>query len=395
MIGGNNMRPAIMALLVLATLNVAYAATTSASFSIDVLRYEPVPANPGDTVNVWLQITNTGDTSAQGVTLTILESYPFIAVGSSASGITVGTLAARNEYVTKVPMLIDRNAPAGTFELHIRLDSGAAGAQEFTIPLEVEVSTASLAVSSVETLPSELLPGKEASLLLIVQNIDEALLSDLTVTLGLDGSVFAPLGGTNQQKVARLSGGQAYTFRFRIVPQPDAPSNVYRIPVQFNYTLSDGTTQGQQQSIGLVVRAEPELFVVVDDTALYSDGRSGTVLLRLVNKGLSEIKFAQATLLEGEGYTNRGSSSIVYVGNIDSDDFETAEYTLEADEEEFDLQVRVEYKDALNNAYDVTVPVHVQLQEPPKQGTPAWLWVVLLLVAVAGVVWWRRRRKKR
>ncbi len=394
--GGITMKSSILALLVALVLVASATAAAGPSFTATLLRYEPVPANPGDTINVWIQIQNTGDSTSQNTLLTFEDSYPFKPLGSQAQGVSIGTLAAGDEYTVKVPVLVDRNAPAGDLDLRFAITQGnALSAQRFTLTIPIEASGASLAINSITTTPLELTPGSEGTIGIIVENIEDSLLRDLAVTLDLDGSVFAPIGSTNQQKIARLDGSELHTFRFRILTEPNAASSVYRIPVAFNYTQSDGTHQSQQQVIGLVVKADPELAVVVDQTNLYKGEGEGTVLVRLINKGLSQIKFAQADLLPADGYTIGGSSAVAYVGNIDSDDYETAEYTIEPSADSFTLKLKVTYRDALNNPYEELLDVPVSVQ-PSQKGNSLWpIYVLVLVVVLVGVWIWRRNTKSK
>lgn len=373
----------------------AYAAVVdSATLNVELLRYEPVPAGPGDTITVWLQVTNDGGAAAQNTVLEIAPSYPFTPVSVSESTIHIGTLASHSEYVTKVNVAIDRSAPQGEFELPVRIRSGGASI-EYTPTIEVEVVATSIAVQSVRTSPDELIPGDRATISVTLVNVEESLVRDVTLSMNLADSVFAPVGSSTQQKIASLDGGEKHTFSFEVVTAPDAASSVYKIPLQLNFTTTSGVRLGQQETIGLIVHAEPELAVVVDEAELYDSSAEGTVLLRLVNKGLSEVKFVEITVLDGEGYEIGGNARTLYLGNIDSDDFETAEFAVEPTADEFSLNMNLNYRDSLNNRYNSTVQVPLRTTENPEGGSNTWLLAILAIAVIAGILWWRRSRKRR
>jgi hypothetical protein len=369
--------------------------TTEPTIDVTLLRFEPVPAEPGDTIDVWLQLTNTGSLAADNVQLTVDDSYPFTPLTATDASRTIGTLASQSEYVAKVRVRIDRNAPQGEATLRVGISTNGRTTRYEDVPIMIESGTASLAIMQVETDPEELSPGSKATLRVTVKNVEEVLLRDVTINLQLADTVFAPLGSTNQQKVSRLDAGELHTFSFVIITEPDAASSVYRIPVSINSTTDDGTHIAQEETLGVLVRAAPELTVVVDETNVFTDGNDGAVTLRLVNKGLSEVKFAEVSLLNGTGYEHADSIRTQYVGNIDSDDFETVEFAVKPTEDDFVLNVQVTYRDSLNNPYTEQFSVPVQAKDPESSGGAKWLIIIVLIVAVAGIVWWRRSRKKR
>jgi hypothetical protein len=384
----------LIALLALVLAPSAFAAYQTPALDVALLRYEPIPAKPGDALDVWVQIDNTGDAAAENVQLRVDDGYPFTPLSATDELIQVGNIPPRNSYVTKVQVAVDRNAPDGEFTLNMRIILGNQET-EAQLPIEIRSGAASLRVVSATTTPAELTPGSKGTLVVGVENIEDTLMRDLTVTLDLSNSVFAPLGSTNQQKIGRLEGGGEHTFTFTLIPEPDALSSVYRIPVNFTFSTNNGTRFVQQETIGIVVRATPELGVMLDETSLVEGDKQGTVTIRLVNKGLSEVKFTSVSVQPSEGYSVSGSDT-VYVGNIDSDDFETAEFTLKPTADTFTVQTQVQYRDALNNEYTQTFNVPVSAAEPEAKGMPTWLIVLIVIAVVLGaIILWRRMRGKK
>lgn len=365
----------------------------AAALQVEILRYEPVPAQPGDTITVWLQLSNDGSRAAENVVIELSESYPFTPASAADRTVTVGTLASQSQYVTSVNVAIDRSASQGEFTLPLTVQSSGVTLRQ-TPTIGIETGIASVGVQDVTTTPEELVPGSRATVQVTVQNVEQSLVRDLSATLDLTDSVFAPLGGSAQQKIASLDGGQEHTFTFVLLTEPDAASSVYKLPLTLNFSTTTGERRGQQEVIGLVVRAEPELNLVVDEAEVYKGGE-GTVLLRLINKGLSEVKFVDATILDGEGYDISGSARTLYVGNIESDDFETVEYTLTPTADEFTMNVVLRYRDSLNNNYEETVQVPLHTMAKPAEAPSMLVLLLIAVLVVGGFIWWRRSRRGR
>ncbi len=199
---------AALAIVPLVAAEVQY----SAVLDVDLLKFEPVPAKPGDTIDVWIQVSNRGGTSANYVSLLIDESYPFTPVGESDREVGIGTLAPQSQYVAKVQVSVDRDAPNGAFILQARTTTNNQDFTQFDLPIEVQSTNAALSVQAAKTSPAELVPGSTADLILTLENVEDALLRDLTVTLDLDDSVFAPIGNTNQQNAATHDSSSPYNF---------------------------------------------------------------------------------------------------------------------------------------------------------------------------------------
>lgn len=381
-------------IVLLLIASVSAATTNNPTIDVTLLRYEPVPATPGDTITVWLQIENNGQLAATNVQLLVDESYPFTPVSAQDSRVNVGTIASKNEYVTSVKVAVDRNAPQGSFALHARTTTDGQNYASYDLVIPVQSSTSSLAVKSAKTSPAELVPGSTATLSIAVKNIEESLLRDVTVNVDLEDTVFAPIGGTNQQKYARIASGEEITFPFTILTEPDSASGVFRIPVTISYTTNEGVQVSQQETIGLVVRSEPQIGLYIDETNIYTDYKEGTVLLRLVNKGLSEVKFVEVTLESADGFALNGNNPSIYVGNIDSDDFETIEYSITPSKDSFSLPVHITYTDSLNKKYENSINLPITLQKAVQKGSKTWIVLVVIVVVIAGVVIYRRRKKR-
>jgi len=101
------------------------------------------------------------------------------------------------------------------------------------------------------------------------------------------------------------------------------------------------------------------------------------------------------------------SSDVIYVGEVESDDFESVTYKIHASDADDDnvltLRLFLKYKDDYNNEFTSEEEVKVQLfsdEEAKKYGlvprTSYTGTVILLLIIIGGVVYYiyRRRKKK-
>jgi hypothetical protein len=125
---------------------------------------------------------------------------------------------------------------------------------------------------------------------------------------------------------------------------------------------SQGNEYDKNVSFGIVLEEEPLLVPNIEDSEVVMRGSKGRVVISISNVGVEEVKFVTLTLLEGEGYEIISSPN-VYLGNIDSDDFENAQYDMYASSKEdfLPLKATLNYKDALNNPYTQNITLALPL----------------------------------
>ena len=127
--------------------------------------------------------------------------------------------------------------------------------------------------------------------------------------------------------------------------------------------------------------------------------------VKIVNKGLPDMKFVNVKLGKSDKY-RLISPAEVYIGNIDSDDYETADFRLyveKASEKKVVLPLTVEYKDANKKDYKDIVNLELPLYSSSEakklglvQSNGKLNWIVLIVLAVAGFFgyrMWKKRRK--
>ena len=96
-------------------------------------------------------------------------------------------------------------------------------------------------------------------------------------------------------------------------------------------------------------------------------GSEGKVILKIVNKGFADAKFVSVRIFP-EGYTLLSDNN-VYIGTVDSDDFESASFDVIFNKENARLKAVVEYKDFNNNKIleNVDLPIKVYTREKAIQ----------------------------
>ena len=171
--------------------------------------------------------------------------------------------------------------------------------------------------------------------------------------------------GSSERDVDDLDEDDDDSVTFTIRASTDITPGDYNIPYVVKYTNAEDSNATQEEktgSFGLRVSAKTN----IDFSAETKDniiGQQGRISLKIVNKGLGEIKFVSVQV-SPQGY-ELISSKDVYVGTIDSDDSDFASFDVVFKTTRPTLSAIVNYNDFDNNAktQTISIPVNVYTVE--------------------------------
>lgn len=248
----------------------------------------------------------------------------------------------------------------------------------------------------------ELFPGEETSLVLSVKNTLSDDIEDVSLNLILSNTGFISIGGSEDGE-NEIKDGSTENFNYRIKASQDIEPGDYNIPYEITFldTGKDDTIT-KSGSIGIVVSAKTELSysAEIENNVI---GEQGKVTLKIINSGFGDIKFVNVEIFP-EGFTLLGSAND-YIGNVDSDDFESASYDVIFNDKTANLIASVTYKDFDNNAESIIVdlPLTVYSRERAlelgiieKNNTQSYVGIIVVIV----ILWFvyrtiKKRRKLR
>lgn len=378
----------LIMIMVLTTMVWAQAFSTP-TISISLLNQDPDPVGPGEYVELRFKVINQrAGSSANDLELRLNPEYPFTLDPNEDAVKLVGDLPAlgdgENALIVKYKLKIDESAVEGVNKVNLeyRHNNLAWISQEFNV--NVQTRDANIAVISVETVPEKIKPGDETTVKVKIKNMADSTMRDVALKLDLtyssvlttatlvsfDSLPFAPLGSSTEQKISSLKPNEVHEFEYKLISYSDAESKVYKVPIVITYYDELETQYTKNDILGLIVGSKPDLSVIVDETDLMVGKRTGTVSIRFINKGFSDVKFLDVTV-PSNGKYELLSPEEVYVGNVDSDDYETADFKIYLkedvkEEHEITLPVKVEYRDANNNIYTENIELAVHIHTSSK-----------------------------
>ncbi|MBM3200079.1 hypothetical protein FJZ53_04005 [Candidatus Woesearchaeota archaeon] len=317
---------------------------------ITSLKYEPYPVEPGSKFDLWLMIENIGSEKADDVQVLFVPKGPF-SIQSSGSKV-ISELGQRQSAVLKFENIkVSDDAAEGENDITFNIVTGGSNQLKATSSLTVEVRTVEpLFGITVESNPEKIPQGGVADISVKLSNMDTSLLNDINVELSLP-SQFVPVGSTVLKKIQRLTPGEEHVLDYKITALGDATAKAYSIPLRVSYSDEAGFNFSKVDTIGLLVGSEPDYYVNLEESDTFTKGTKGKVVISLSNVGPSDIKFLTLEILPSEDFTIL-SNSKTYIGNLEPDDYETAEFQIYAKKSgEIPLTVVAEYRDNYNEKY--------------------------------------------
>jgi hypothetical protein len=387
----------LIAIVMFLALALSVHAVGGAEVKASILRYEPTPAEQGNTVEVWVQLSNAG-TKAERVALKFVPEYPFSLPAGQPVEVDVGTIAATEDKVEKFTVFVDPQAPNGENDITFLYKYSADQWIELEAPLTLQSQDAVLVIDEYDIAPSPIVPGQMFEVRMKLRNAGRIAVKNLDVGIDLEDGKFSTIGTGTKQRVKYVGAGETTEVTFTLASDTSTEVRLYTVPVSLMYQDDRNKDYTDTARISLVVNAEPELSMTVDATDYEKKTKPGTVSLKVVNKGVVDLKYLTVVLIKTPEYEILSPSNEAYVGNLDSDDFETVDFIVKPLVDSPRLKVALEFKDPYNVDFreQWDLPLRIITEKELGKKKPPYALIALGIIVVLGVIyWWRKKGKKK
>jgi len=276
----------------------------------------------------------------------------------------------------------------------------------FLVALLSLAGISALTITSVITSPVEVAQGENTNVKIELDNDGDFDLEDVSVSLDLTNVPFAPYSSSSEVSFDELREGKTKSADFDLIALNTATAGIYKIPVHISYTdTNDDLRKTKDSLISITVNSKPVLGINVGENLLLKNSNN-QLTIQIVNKGLSDVKFLEINL-KPSAYYDILSQNSVYIGDIDSDDFDSADFQIFFKSDSPDIvyvSVTINYKDPTNKPYteDFSVPVNVYTKDKaielglmPQSRTGLYVGIVIALIIIFFIYRYFRKRSKR
>jgi hypothetical protein len=420
------MKRVILLIMFLCLIPIVTATTTSVTIpteassllqvKISIDRAVPAIVQPGEYFDLYVSLETEGEQSStsiinlddlQEVELEFVEEFPFTLEADDEGIRDLGTVQQGQEYSMMYRVKVDEDASIGIYELNFIFRS-AKDEGTLTPGLDISVQSidSTLNIASIETEPELLSPGEPAELSVTIRNDAYSQFRNIETSLNIDSTTIpiVPYKSSKEQSLVSLNPGEEHTFIFNIIAEEDATAGVYKIPLVITYRDSNNSVHYKNDTFGILIGSEADLTFNLEEFATFQSGTNGKVVVSASNVGPTEVKFLSLKILEGEGYDVIGPDT-EYIGNLESDDFETASYDIYVfNKEDVALNLIATYKDSYNQEFEeeftLVLPVYTknEIKSYGLDGKTTSLgmiigYVLLILFVYYSYKGWKRERK--
>jgi hypothetical protein len=357
-------------ILTLSLTNMVGAVTLdSADIEVSMINQIPDPVEPGDTVEVRFRIENQGTESIDNFQFEFVEEDPFSVYSGNAIK-NLGSIdtyqTGEDAYVIKYNIKVSENAVAGDNKITVKYTTDNWKSfqmlKDFNINVDENEPIVEL-ISSI-TEPEVAVPGEEIKLKLKVKSLTQSRVRDVKLSLNIQDTettkyYFAPIGTSNEQIIEAIDPNEEKEVVFNLATSPDSPIAVEKVPVTLSYLDENGNSHSKNYIIGIKTYEEPTYTLALEEKTTYKKLQKGSVTFSIANTGKAGINYLEIELMTQPMYYKTLSSEKNYIGNLDSDDFDTTEfeiYTENTEADQIPLKVKVKYKDDYGKLFE---EVHV------------------------------------
>lgn len=356
----------------------SFAQSSGASVSIQVLKYDPAPAEPGKFVDIWLSVRNAGQASLKNYVVEVLPEFPFF-LAAGEDSVREFPVIDSSGVVARYKMRVDESAPNQDADLKVAYYPEGSGVKPVA---DVKVSVLGKAdVELFKAEPDTLLPGRPTKVVFWVKNTGNAPIRDLAVSWSDSDSDILPLADENRHKIAEIGVGESVPVEFNMIANPSAQQGVKLVEVEMEF-VRFGNATSRSSNIAFIIGGLTDFQVAQESVD------AGTVSLSVANIGVNAATGVLVSVPDQDGWEVTGASDS-FLGNLEPGDFTVASVEVRplSQSQRQSLKVYVQYTDTVGVRQSAEKEVAVNLAglSPPKKDDSGLVYVLVFVAAAAAL----------
>ncbi len=359
----------------------------------------PYPAQPGEEVTLLIKTRNYGDEPAEDVIWYLDVKEPFEL--KDADGETLPELRCGETTDTEYYLTVDPDARSGEYILDLNITYSAdfdPDRHYLTTKSKFEIRVRVMGHPDLVLLDADIPkvdPKSEFDAKFSIKNVGTGPAKNVKVYFENQTSILPKM---SIHYIDMVAPGETKLIESVFFVDTTTPSQ-HPLSIAIHYeNETHGMQPEQRYSVLVPVSSGNTLFVYLDSQDELTPGRVGDITIGVANRGLAEVKHIITTIVENDQFKVIGSNT-GYIGDVESDDYDTADFTILPRQGCRNVTIKVDYADDYGNQYNMTtdVPIKVYSSAEMKAIAPGgggYTWVIIgaLILLLAFVF---RKRIKR
>jgi len=359
---------------------------------------------PGGETTVFLTLTNPSTTASVATIRLYITPGPYIT--SSMSVAEIGGLDASSSQQTALTVKINPEATSTVSYITAKATYYTDSIQrETTVNIPITIRRIPiLQLENISYTPSIVEPGNKVLLNFNLKNDGDGSAKDIKIILNQSAQKFVA-EGSPEIFVDNIEPKDSKLISFNLVIDPSLDIGTYSIPISLSYLDEIKTSNYSAiKYVGLTVSGKYN-FIITQSQTVVAPGKEGSVDLEIANGGNQKALYLTVKILPSDILTQITPSTI-YVGNLDSDNYDLEKFTFKVDETAlpgvYPLNLQLSYKDPYGKSYnedaqvDITVSSIKEFSESNSSGSSKFYFVIIIVViAIIAYFIYKKFKKKK
>ena len=378
---------------------------SAATLKVDVIEYDPYPAEIGEYVDVYVKVENTGYGRADAVTIRLEPEYPFSLDSENNAVEYIGALSPEDAAVHEYRLFVDEQAKVGigSIDIFYQPDGGTAWFKE---SFDIRVgsnnfdSKGTVKLESIVCEPSTFMPGDEGTISFTLSNTATSNYVTIdgnaydtnarvqSATLKSDGNIIVENDVYEGSGI--ISSGDSLTLSYNLKISESMQDGTYYLEL---FTI--GNSHMYNSNWKIPVKVDSASVKVIPAKPLTLTNGEDTLEFDVANTHPNELTSVSVTLRSDKV---KFSPETYFIGSMNPDELFTIEIQASTGPEDstVPVEIEVEYRNGMNEHTTVTATRDVGVLVDEESGIGNTLLAglgIILLLGVPAVVMFRRKNQ--
>ncbi len=264
------------------------------SLGLILTSQNPYPVEPGENVNIEVELQNTGGWQARNQVLEIIPKPPFTLLLGEDATKTFSLISALTSVKTTYNLHVDEEALTNGYEVLFRIYGvGSTTYIEKDVIISVQ-GTPELVLENAEI--EDGVPGGLTNLTVYIKNIGTGTARRIKIGFSSSDEI-KPVLSKGLIYVGDIEPGQTASAEITLSISGEAEHKTYTSTIIADYLDEGNQQQLKEFSVGVPVKGS----ILLDIIKIEPDYNRGKLNIEVANKGTTEAKAVEATLtIDGE-----------------------------------------------------------------------------------------------
>ncbi len=344
----------------------------SPAITVALSQQIPYPAHPGEELTLVIKTTNCGGEPAKNIVWYLDAKEPFELKETGKATQTLPELRISETTNTEYHLTVDPDARSGEYIIDLNITySGEFDRKYLTTKSKVELTVVVQGSPDLVLLNADIPKAatkSEFDAKFSIKNVGTGPAKNVKVSFANQTSI---LPKRSICYIDTIAPGETAVVESGFFVDTTTLSQ-HPLPITIRYEDEVHETQPvQSYSVLVPVVSGNTLFVYLDSQDKLTAGTVGEITIGIANRGLARAKHVSLTISDGAQF-KLIDTSIRYIGDIESDDYDTVDFVIIPEPGCADVTVEVHYADDYGEAYSMTanVPIRVYTSDEMRAIAP-------------------------